>query len=74
MQPLTKSSSQPRNPTESLNNTPACKCGWLYKRGMLFDYFIIKSCPEEYNKQVYLSTNLNNIVLLDLEIIIKRSF
>ncbi len=47
MQPLTKSSSQPRNPAESLNNTPACKCGWLYKRGMLFDYFIIKSCLEE---------------------------
>ena len=34
MQPLTKSSSQPRNPTELLNNTPAYKCGWLNKRGM----------------------------------------
>ncbi|CAF0731502.1 unnamed protein product [Rotaria sp. Silwood1] len=33
MQPLAKSSSQPRNPTESLTNAPAYKCGWLYKRG-----------------------------------------
>ncbi|CAF2893633.1 unnamed protein product [Rotaria sp. Silwood2] len=33
MQPLAKSSSQPRNPTESVTNAPAYKCGWLYKRG-----------------------------------------
>ena len=34
MQPATKSSSQPRSPTEAVHTAlPAYKCGWLYKRG-----------------------------------------
>ena len=34
MQPATKTSSQPRSPTELVaTNLPAYKCGWLYKRG-----------------------------------------
>jgi hypothetical protein len=47
MKPLAKSSSQPRNTTESLINTPAYKSGWLYKRGMFNDYFIIGNYPKE---------------------------
>jgi RAC serine/threonine-protein kinase len=34
MQPVTKTSSQPRSPTElTPTSLPAYKCGWLYKRG-----------------------------------------
>jgi hypothetical protein len=47
MKPLAKSSSQPRNPTESLINTPPYKSGWLYKRGMFEDYFIAETSLEE---------------------------
>jgi hypothetical protein len=44
MQPLAKSSSQPRNPAELSNNNPTYKCGWLYKRGMLNNHiFSLKS-------------------------------
>ncbi len=36
MQPVTKTSSQPRSPTEAAgtHSVPAYKCGWLYKRGI----------------------------------------
>jgi len=47
MKPLAKSSSQPRNATESLINTPAYKSGWLYKRGMCDNYFIIGTYPKK---------------------------
>lgn len=40
MQPLPKSSSQLRNPMDSLTNTPAYKCGWLNKRGMFNGVFV----------------------------------
>ena len=35
MQPVTKTSSQPRSPTEATTHAlPSYKCGWLYKRGI----------------------------------------
>ena len=35
MQPVTKTSSQPRSPTEAgTHSVPTYKCGWLYKRGI----------------------------------------
>lgn len=36
MQPVTKTSSQPRSPSElTATALPAYKCGWLYKRGKI---------------------------------------
>jgi hypothetical protein len=47
MQPATKTSSQPRSPTEAATHVlPPYKCGWLYKRGIsnlvfIDEYFIL---------------------------------
>jgi hypothetical protein len=47
MKPIARTPSQPRSTIESSINTPAYKAGWLYKRGMFYDYFIIETYPEE---------------------------
>ncbi len=74
MKPIARTPSQPRSTIESSINTPAYKAGWLYKRGMFYDYFIIETYPEELIQYEQFFVNLNIVISLDFNPIIESLF